>query len=42
VTVVGTGTGTEAPEENRELFVLRRTGEGWKIARYLFNTSGQS
>jgi len=41
-TVKVLATGTAAPEENRELFVLRRTGEGWKIARYLFNKSGQS
>jgi uncharacterized protein (TIGR02246 family) len=42
VTVLGTDTGTAAPEENRELFVLRRMGEGWKIARYLFNKPSQS
>ena len=41
-TVKVLATGTSAPEENRELFVLQRTGEGWKIARYLFNKSSQS
>jgi uncharacterized protein (TIGR02246 family) len=41
-TVKVLATGTTAPEENRELFVLRRTAEGWKIARYLFNKSSQS
>jgi len=41
-TVKVLATGTAAPEENRELFVLRRMGEGWKIARYLFNKSSQS
>lgn len=30
-------TGETVPEENRELFVLQRTGGGWKIARYMFN-----
>ncbi len=25
------------PEENRELFVLEKTGDEWKIARYMFN-----
>ena len=29
--------GMEAPEENRELFVFRKTNEEWKIARYMFN-----
>jgi uncharacterized protein (TIGR02246 family) len=41
-TVKVLATGTAAAEENRELFVLRRTGEGWKIARYLFNKPSQS
>jgi uncharacterized protein (TIGR02246 family) len=30
-------TGATVPEENRELFVLQRTDDGWKIARYMFN-----
>lgn len=30
-------TGENVPEENRELFVLRRDGGEWKIARYMFN-----
>lgn len=30
-------TGETVPEENRELFVLQRTANGWKIARYMFN-----
>ena len=25
------------PEENRELFVLKKTGDEWQIARYMFN-----
>ena len=29
--------GITLPEENRELFVLKKTGEDWKIARYMFN-----
>ncbi len=30
-------TGETVPEENRELFVLKRTDGGWMIARYMFN-----
>ena len=29
--------GITLPEENRELFVLKRAGDDWKIARYMFN-----
>ena len=29
--------GATLPEENRELFVLRKTDAEWKIARYMFN-----
>lgn len=29
--------GTTVPEENRELFVLQKTGGAWKISRYMFN-----
>ncbi len=29
--------GLTLPEENRELFVLKRTGDDWRIARYMFN-----
>ena len=29
--------GITLPEENRELFVLKKTGDDWKIARYMFN-----
>ncbi len=29
--------GVTPPEENRELFVLKKTGDDWKIARYMFN-----
>ena len=29
--------GVTVPEENRELFVLKKTGDSWKIARYMFN-----
>jgi uncharacterized protein (TIGR02246 family) len=32
-------TGTTGPEANRELFVLRRQGDSWKITRYMFNKS---
>jgi uncharacterized protein (TIGR02246 family) len=32
-------TDTTGPEANRELFVLRREGDRWKIARYMFNKS---
>jgi uncharacterized protein (TIGR02246 family) len=30
-------TGATGPEKNRELFVFARGGNGWKIARYIFN-----
>ena len=30
-------TGETVPEENRELFVLQKENEHWKIARYMFN-----
>ena len=29
--------GVTLPEENRELFVLKKEGGDWKIARYMFN-----
>lgn len=29
--------GQTVPEENRELFVLQKSGGEWKIARYMFN-----
>ena len=29
--------GQTVPEENRELFVLQKTNEQWKISRYMFN-----
>lgn len=29
--------GITLPEEKRELFVLKKTGDEWKIARYMFN-----
>ena len=32
-------TGDVIPENNRELWVLARTGDDWKIARYMFNKS---
>jgi ketosteroid isomerase-like protein len=33
-------TGSESAEANREIFVFRRTtDDGWKIARYTFNTA---
>ena len=30
-------TGQTVPEENRELFVLQKENEAWKIASYMFN-----
>lgn len=30
-------TGSTEHEANRELFVLKRQSEGWKISRYMFN-----
>jgi uncharacterized protein (TIGR02246 family) len=30
-------TGDQTAESNREIFLLRRTDAGWKIARYMFN-----
>lgn len=30
-------TGEEKPEANRELFILKRGDEGWRVARYVFN-----
>ena len=42
-TVTILAKGIEAPESNRELFVLRRQNGAWKIYRYMFNkTSAQS
>ena len=35
VTVLGKGV--TLPAEHRELFVLKKTGDDWKIARYMFN-----
>ena len=29
--------GIALPEENRELFILKKTDDDWKIARYMFN-----
>jgi uncharacterized protein (TIGR02246 family) len=33
-------TGDSAPEENRELFVLKKVSSDWKIARYIYNKMG--
>ena len=30
-------TGEEAPESNREVFVLAQEAGSWRIARYMFN-----
>lgn len=30
-------TGTQSAESNREIFIFRRSGNAWKIARYMFN-----
>jgi uncharacterized protein (TIGR02246 family) len=30
-------TGDQSAESNREIFLLRHTDAGWKIARYMFN-----
>jgi uncharacterized protein (TIGR02246 family) len=32
-------TGTSSPEANQELFVFRKIGGAWKIARYCFSTT---
>jgi len=33
-------TGQSAPEENRELFIVRKQNSNWKIARYIYNKMG--
>jgi uncharacterized protein (TIGR02246 family) len=33
--------GVTLPEENRELFILKKEGDDWKIARYMFNKMSQ-
>lgn len=33
-------TGTSAPEENRELFVVKKVNDKWKIASYIYNKMG--
>jgi uncharacterized protein (TIGR02246 family) len=33
-------TNQSAPDTNRELWVLRKVGGKWKIARYMFNKDG--
>jgi hypothetical protein len=30
-------TGDQSAESNREIFLFRDNGTGWKIARYMFN-----
>lgn len=32
-------TGDTIPENNRELWIMARAQEGWKITRYMFNKS---
>ncbi len=32
-------TGDKIPENNRELWVMARSGDDWRIARYMFNKS---
>ncbi|MDO1449187.1 DUF4440 domain-containing protein [Rhodocytophaga aerolata] len=32
--------GSSAPEENRELFVVQKVNDQWKIARYIYNKMG--
>jgi len=43
-TSAGTATvkanGASAPEENRELFVVKKVNEDWRIARYIYNKMG--
>jgi uncharacterized protein (TIGR02246 family) len=43
-TSAGTATvkanGASAPEENRELFVVQKVNDSWKIARYIYNKMG--
>ncbi len=34
--------GTTVPNRSRELFVLKKVGGEWKIARYMFNKSSRS
>ncbi|MGI8415281.1 MAG: YybH family protein [Nakamurella sp.] len=31
--------GTDSAESNREVFILRKESDAWKIARYMFNKS---
>ena len=31
-------TGEQTAESNREIFLFRHIDDGWKIARYMFNT----
>jgi uncharacterized protein (TIGR02246 family) len=33
-------SGNRSDESNREIFVFRRTDNGWKFARYMFNKPG--
>ncbi|WP_224994740.1 DUF4440 domain-containing protein [Cesiribacter sp. SM1] len=33
-------TGASAPEENRELFVVKKVNDQWKIASYIYNKMG--
>lgn len=30
-------TGEQVPEQNRELFIMKKENESWKIARYMYN-----
>lgn len=39
-TVTVKANGATAPEENRELFVLKKENSQWKIARYIYNKMG--
>lgn len=33
-------TGAEAPEANREVFLLAKDDDAWRISRYMFNKAG--
>jgi uncharacterized protein (TIGR02246 family) len=40
-TVLNRETGEQTPASWRELFVLRRVDERWKIAQYMFQSAGE-
>jgi len=38
-TMTLTALGSTIPQENREVWILRNTGDRWRIAAYMFNTA---